>query len=126
MYPTEYLNMITASGLSLHKITLKVGSPVMVLRNLNPAEGVCNETRGIITCITIGFWNFVFWEVIMMDSWYFCQESSAILQMHRFHSSFVVFSFVLEMLSLCLLIRLKDSLSNVLALIFILLFSLMD
>jgi hypothetical protein len=40
----------------------------------------------------------------MMDSWYFCQASSAILQMHRFHSSFVVFSFVLEMLSLCLLI----------------------
>jgi hypothetical protein len=22
----------------------------------------------------------------MMDSWYFCEESSAILQMHRFHS----------------------------------------
>jgi hypothetical protein len=39
MYPTEYLNMITASGLPLHKLTLKVGSPVMVLHNLNPAEG---------------------------------------------------------------------------------------
>jgi ATP-dependent DNA helicase PIF1 len=52
MYPTEYLNMITASGLPLHKLTLKVGSPVMVLRNLNPAEGVCNGTRGIITRMT--------------------------------------------------------------------------
>jgi hypothetical protein len=33
MYPTECLNMITASGLPLHKLTLKVGSPVMVLCN---------------------------------------------------------------------------------------------
>ena len=49
MYPTEYLNEIRASGLPLHKLTLKVGSPVMVLRNLNPSEGVCNGTRGIIT-----------------------------------------------------------------------------
>jgi ATP-dependent DNA helicase PIF1 len=52
MYPTEYLHMITVFGLPLHKLTLKVGSPVMVLRNLNPAEGVCNGTRGIITRIT--------------------------------------------------------------------------
>jgi hypothetical protein len=52
MYPTEYLNMITASGLPLHKLTLKVGSPVMVLCNLNPAEGVCNGTQGIITHMT--------------------------------------------------------------------------
>jgi ATP-dependent exoDNAse (exonuclease V) alpha subunit len=52
MYPTEYLNMITASGLPLHKLTLKVGSPVMVLHNLNLAEGVCNGTRGIMTCMT--------------------------------------------------------------------------
>ena len=52
MYPTEYLNAITASGLPLHKLTLKIGSPVMVLHNLNPAEGVCNGTRGIITCMT--------------------------------------------------------------------------
>jgi ATP-dependent DNA helicase PIF1 len=53
MYPSEYLNMITtSSGLPLHKLTLKVGSPVMVLHNLNPAEGVCNGTRGIITHMT--------------------------------------------------------------------------
>jgi hypothetical protein len=49
MYPTEYINMITASGLPLHKLTLKVGSPVMVLCNLNPSKGVCNGTKGIIT-----------------------------------------------------------------------------
>jgi hypothetical protein len=51
MYPTEYLNMITASGLPLHKLVLKIGSPVMVLHNINPSEGVCNGSRGIITCM---------------------------------------------------------------------------
>ena len=49
MYPVEYLNSINASGLPLAKLALKVGCPVMVLRNLNPQEGVCNGTRGIVT-----------------------------------------------------------------------------
>src|SRR5580658_8385822 len=49
MYPPEQLNMINLSGLPLAKLSLKVGCPVMVLRNLNPQEGVCNGSRGIIT-----------------------------------------------------------------------------
>jgi ATP-dependent exoDNAse (exonuclease V) alpha subunit len=49
MYPVEYLNSINVSGLPLAKLSLKVGCPVMVLRNLNPQEGVCNGSRGIIT-----------------------------------------------------------------------------
>jgi ATP-dependent exoDNAse (exonuclease V) alpha subunit len=48
-YPVEYLNSINCSGLPLHKLRLKVGCPVMILRNLNPAEGVCNGSRGIVT-----------------------------------------------------------------------------
>jgi hypothetical protein len=49
MYPAEYLNSINCSGLPLAKLQLKIGCPVMVLRNLYPSEGVCNGTRGIIT-----------------------------------------------------------------------------
>jgi hypothetical protein len=49
MYPTEYLNSINVSGLPLAKLALKEGCPVMILRNLNPQEGVCNGTRGIVT-----------------------------------------------------------------------------
>ena len=52
MYPMEYLNSINVSGMPLSKLKLKVGCPVMVLRNLNPMEGVCNGTRGIITRMT--------------------------------------------------------------------------
>jgi hypothetical protein len=49
MYPVEHLNQINLSGMPLAKLTLKVGAPVMVLRNLNPQEGVCNGSRGIVT-----------------------------------------------------------------------------
>jgi ATP-dependent DNA helicase PIF1 len=49
MYPVEYLNSINCSGLPLHKLQLKVGCPVMILRNLYPAKGVCNGSRGIVT-----------------------------------------------------------------------------
>ena len=48
MYPVEYLNSINASGLPLSKLSLKVGAPIMVLRNLDPPNGVCNGTRGIL------------------------------------------------------------------------------
>lgn len=49
MYSVEYLNSINCSGLPLHKLELKKGCPVMVLRNLNPEEGVYNGSRGILT-----------------------------------------------------------------------------
>ena len=49
LYPVEYLNSINCSGLPLSRLKLKIGCPVMVLRNLNPGEGVCNGSRGVIT-----------------------------------------------------------------------------
>ena len=48
MYPVEYLNSINCSSLPLHKLELKKDCPVMVLRNLNPEERVCNGSRGIL------------------------------------------------------------------------------
>ena len=49
LYPPEYLNEINCSGLPLAKLELKVGCPLMVLRNLDAANGVCNGSRGILT-----------------------------------------------------------------------------
>jgi hypothetical protein len=48
-YPVEYLNEINCSGLPLARLELKVGCPVMILRNLDAAHGVCNGSRGILT-----------------------------------------------------------------------------
>jgi len=41
----EFLNSLKTSGLPNHSIKLKVGTPIMLLRNLDQAEGLCNGTR---------------------------------------------------------------------------------
>jgi hypothetical protein len=50
-YPPEYLNSLKASGLPLAKLVLKVGCPVMLLRNLDASKGLCNGTRMVVTNI---------------------------------------------------------------------------
>ena len=49
LYPVEYLSSINCSGLPLHNLQLKVRCPVMILQNLNPGDGVCNGSRGVVT-----------------------------------------------------------------------------
>ena len=44
-YSTEFLNQQTPSGMPPHELTLKVGTIVILLRNINLAEGMCNGTR---------------------------------------------------------------------------------
>jgi hypothetical protein len=48
-YPVEYLNEINCGTLPLAKLELKIGCPVMVLKNLDAANGLCNGSRGILT-----------------------------------------------------------------------------
>ena len=47
-YTTEYLNTINSSGMPAHRIVLKINCPLILLRNLNPSEGLCNGTRLIL------------------------------------------------------------------------------
>lgn len=49
VHTTEFLNTIVASGIPNHKIRLKVGVPVMLLRNIDQNLGLCNGTRLVIT-----------------------------------------------------------------------------
>ena len=46
--PPEFLNWLTLSGLAPHKLTLKEGMPVMLMRNMDPSAGLANGTRLII------------------------------------------------------------------------------
>lgn len=43
-YPTEFLNSLELSGLPPHNLKLKIGSVIIMLRNINPPR-LCNGTR---------------------------------------------------------------------------------
>ena len=47
--PVEYLREIQLSNFPPGELNLKVGCPVILLRNLAPSQGLCNGTRMIIT-----------------------------------------------------------------------------
>nr|GEW40490.1 helicase-like protein [Tanacetum cinerariifolium] len=48
LYPVEHLNTLKLPGYPPHRLELKVGAPVMLLRNVNVAGGLCNGTRMIV------------------------------------------------------------------------------
>jgi PIF1-like helicase len=50
-YPVEFLNCINASGLPLAHLTLKAGCPLMLLRNIDPSQGLYNGTRMVLLAI---------------------------------------------------------------------------
>ncbi|KAK9047878.1 hypothetical protein SSX86_033160 [Deinandra increscens subsp. villosa] len=45
MYSPDFLNGLEFSGLPPHRLVLKVGAPVMLLRNFDQKNGLCNGTR---------------------------------------------------------------------------------
>ena len=49
VYTTEFLNSINGSGLPYHQLRLKIGAPIMLLRNIDKSIGLCNGTRLVVT-----------------------------------------------------------------------------
>uniref|UniRef100_A0A0R0JLL6 ATP-dependent DNA helicase n=1 Tax=Glycine max TaxID=3847 RepID=A0A0R0JLL6_SOYBN len=49
LLPPEFLYSLQTSGIPNHKLKLKVGTPIMLIRNLDQTDGLCNGTRLIIT-----------------------------------------------------------------------------
>jgi ATP-dependent DNA helicase PIF1 len=47
--PPEYLHSLVITGIPLHRTELKIGCPIILLRNLQPSIGLCNGTRLIVT-----------------------------------------------------------------------------
>ena len=50
-FPIDFLNSITPNGLPLHELKLKINCPVILLRNLDPNNGLCNGTRLMIRAL---------------------------------------------------------------------------
>src|SRR5258705_5371204 len=48
-YPIEFLNSLHPSGTAPHKLNLKIGSLIMLLRNLYTKRGMCNGTRVVVS-----------------------------------------------------------------------------
>ncbi|XP_073139053.1 uncharacterized protein [Henckelia pumila] len=44
-YPQEFLNSLTPNGMPPHRLVLKKNCTIMLLRNLDPSDGLCNGTR---------------------------------------------------------------------------------
>ena len=51
-YDTDFLNKINASGISPHRLALKVGACIILIRNLSLIYGYSNGTRYIIEQLT--------------------------------------------------------------------------
>ena len=49
MYSIEFLNSLKFRGIPNHKLRLNVGLPIMLLRNLNQSNGLCNGTTLLVT-----------------------------------------------------------------------------
>jgi hypothetical protein len=46
--PVEFLNSLNASGLPPSNLELKLGCPIIILRNLDNKHGLCNGTRATV------------------------------------------------------------------------------
>ena len=50
-YPLDFLNSITPNGLSSHELKIKKDCHVILLRNIDPHNGLCNGTRLIVKAL---------------------------------------------------------------------------
>jgi ATP-dependent DNA helicase PIF1 len=48
LFPVEFLNSLKIWSITHHRLVLKKGTPIMLLRNLNVSASLCNGTRLIV------------------------------------------------------------------------------
>ncbi|KAL0544143.1 hypothetical protein IC582_019255 [Cucumis melo] len=63
-YEEGFSNSLLPNGISLHKLILKVNCPIMLLRNLDPSNELCNGTR--LVCRSFSK-NIIYAEIAMGD-----------------------------------------------------------
>jgi ATP-dependent DNA helicase PIF1 len=53
LFTPEFLASLHTSGLPNHSIKLKVGTPIMLTRNIDQTDGLCNGTRLVVTKLAV-------------------------------------------------------------------------
>lgn len=48
-YSSEFLQNLNPPGMPLFRLNLKIGCPIILMRNLSPSVGLCNGTRLLVT-----------------------------------------------------------------------------
>lgn len=51
LYSTEFLNALKFTDIPNHELTLKLRRVIILMGNISQANGLCNETRMIVTQI---------------------------------------------------------------------------
>ena len=54
LHPVEVLNTLNPQGLPKHRLTLRPGAILRLMRNLNPRDGLCNGTRMVFVGVLNG------------------------------------------------------------------------
>ena len=54
LHPVEVLNTLLPQGLPKHRLTLRPGAILRLMRNLNPRDGLCNGTRMVFVGVING------------------------------------------------------------------------
>ena len=69
-YPNEYLNSLNPPGLPPFKLEIKVGCPIMLLRNIAPKDGLCNDTRLMVVRCATRVIEVKILKMIKLANWY--------------------------------------------------------
>ncbi|XP_021987042.1 uncharacterized protein LOC110883631 [Helianthus annuus] len=67
LYSPDVLNGLKISGLPNHRLVLKVGVPIMLLRNIDQQNGLCNGTRLKVTYLGKRLWKVKLYQVLMLE-----------------------------------------------------------
>ncbi|XP_031096827.1 uncharacterized protein LOC116001065 [Ipomoea triloba] len=76
VHTPEFLNGLRASGIPNHALRLKIGLPVMLLKNIDHSLGLCNGTRLVVTKLSEHVVEGKIMSGVVLDKARFCEKKA--------------------------------------------------